>query len=400
MPAVPAPAAHPCGRIAIHRTRTAGEWLVRRTVAVITEALIVVLPKPRPPVRSVCHVSIVSHKQFMLSRLARAHGMRGTFVAVNTSPDAHLQIGFDHQIPAGIHPLWRYLRGAWCLWRVLAVHDVVHYHFNAFLLDRETELDYLRRMGKVVVVHYRGCDVRCRSLNTAMNPELNVCQECDYPVGSCDTEHQRRKIDVGRRHADIRFVTTPDLLDFADGAEHLPFIAPYAIDVDSIAPAPKPPGVFRVVTSSNHPALDGVRFVRAAVKRLADEGTPIELVEVFRKPFMEALALYRSADLYCGKLRLGYYNNANIESLMLGVPNMCYIRNAFMDRIPDSPIICARPENVYERLKEWVGKPDELRRLGALGPEFVRRHHDPNRVMVHMLARYNQALEQKAARRQ
>ena len=387
-------------RAALDTARAGGERLVRALVALITEAVIRVVPKPLPPVRSVCHVSLVSHKQFMLSRLARAHGIRGTFVAVNTSADAHLQIGFDYEIPAGTHPLWRYLRGAWCLWRVLAWHDVVHYHFNAFLLDRDTELGYLRRMGKVVVVHYRGCDVRCRSINMERNPGLNVCQECDYPVGSCDTDHQRRKIGVGRVHADVRFVTTPDLLEFAEGAEHLPFIAPYGFDPQRIVPAPKPPGVFRVVTSSNHPALDGVRFVREAVRRLAEEGVAIELVEVFRTPFSEALALYRSADLYCGKLRMGYYNNANIESLMLGVPNMCYIREAFLAGIPDSPIICARPDNVYERLKEWVGKPDELKRLGALGPDFVRRHHDPDRVMVHMLARYNEALERKAPRHQ
>ena len=397
MHVVPAALPHRFRRRAVAGARTAGERLVRRLVALITETLILVCPRPVPPVRSVCHVSLVSHKPFMLSRLARAHGLKGTFVAVNTSAGAHLQIGFDYQIPAGTHPLWRYLRGAWYLWRVLAFHDVVHYHFNAFLLDRETELGCLRRMGKVVVVHYRGCDVRCRSINTARNPDLNVCQECDYPIGSCDTENQRRKIGVGRDHADLRFVTTPDLLDFADGAEHVPFIAPYGFEASTIVPSPKHAGVFRVVTSSNHPALDGVRFVRDAVERLAAEGVRIELIEVHRRPFSEALAIYRSADLYCGKLRMGYYNNANIESLMLGVPNMCYIREAFQDRIPDSPIICARPENVYDQLKEWVHKPEELQRLGALGPAFVRRHHDPDRVMVHMLARYNEALERKSA---
>ena len=381
-----------------HRMRAAAEWLLRGAVAHVSEALVLVVPKPRPPVRSICHVSLVSHKQYMLSRLARAHGLKGTFVAVNTSPGAHLQIGYDYAIPINTRPLWRYLRGAWCFWRVLAFHDVIHYHFNAFLLDRDTEMGYLRRMGKVVVVHYRGCDVRCRSINTASNPDLNVCQECDYPVGSCDTDHQRRKISVGRQHADIRFVTTPDLLDFAEGAEHVPFIAPYSMDLEAITPAPTTPGVFRVVTSSNHPALDGVRFVRDAVQRLASEGVAIELVEVFHMPFREALAVYKSADLYCGKLRLGYYNNANIESLMLGVPNMCYIRDAFKDRIPDSPIINARPETVYTQLKEWVSKPDELKRLGRLGPDFVRRYHDPDRVMVQMLARYNQALEQKTTR--
>lgn len=382
-----------------HRARVWGEACLRRSIPAITELLIVAVPKPKAPVRSVAHVSIISHKQYMLSRLARDHGLKGTFLALNTHPGAHLGIGFDYELAMDMPPLKRYLKSWWYLWRVLAFHDVVHYHFNGFLFDDGTDLRVLQRMGKVVVVHYRGCDLRCRSVNTAKNPELNVCQECSYPPGSCDTDYQRGKIAVSRAHSDVRFVTTPDLLDFADDAEHLPFIAPYAIDFSAIAPAPRRPDVFRVVTSSNHPALDGVRFVRDAVDRLAAEGVKIELVEVHRQPFLEALSLYKSADLYCGKLRMGYYNNANIESLMLGVPNMCYIRDRFLDRIPDSPIIVARPDNVYAKLREWVAKPEQLKRLGALGPEFVRRHHQADQLMLLMIARYNEALQRKAATR-
>lgn len=382
-----------------HRARVWGEWCLRRSIPAITELLIAAVPKPKAPVRSVAHVSIISHKQYMLSRLARDHGLKGTFLALNTHPGAHLGIGFDYELAMDMPPLKRYLKSWWYLWRVLAFHDVIHYHFNGFLFDDGTDLRVLQRMGKVVVVHYRGCDLRCRSVNTAKNPELNVCQECSYPPGSCDTDYQRGKIAVSRAHSDVRFVTTPDLLDFTDDAEHLPFIAPYAIDFSAIGPAPRRPDVFRVVTSSNHPALDGVRFVRDAVDRLAAEGVKIELVEVHKQPFLEALALYKSADLYCGKLRMGYYNNANIESLMLGVPNMCYIRDGFLDRIPDSPIIVARPDNVYAKLREWVAKPEQLKRLGALGPEFVRRHHHADQLMLHMIARYNEALQRKAATR-
>lgn len=379
------------------RARVRGEVHLRRTIDGITEFLVWAVPKPKPPVRSVAHVSLISHKQYMLSRLARNHGLKGTFLAINTYPNAHLKIGFDYEVPMNMDPFRRYLRASWYLWRVLAFHDVIHYHFNGFLFDDGTDLRVLKRMGKVIVVHYRGCDLRCRSINTAKNPELNVCQECSYPVGSCDTDYQRNKITISRTYSDIKFVTTPDLLDFSEDAEHLPFIAPYAIDFSAIEPAPRTPGVFRVVTSSNHPALDGVRFVREAVDRLIAEGVKIELVEIYRQAFHDALALYKSADLYCGKLRMGYYNNANIESLMLGVPNMCYIREQYLDRISDSPIIVARPDNVYEKLREWVAKPEELKRLGAQGPDFVRRHHHADELMVRMIARYNAALERKLA---
>src|SRR5690606_27966411 len=144
---------------------------IRRAVAGITELLVRLVPPPRPPVRSVSHVSLISHKQFMLSRLARNHGWKGTFLAINTYPDDHLKIGFDYEVPMNMPPFRRYLRASWYLWRVLAFHDVIHYHFNGFLFDDGTDLRVLQRMGKVIVVHYRGCDLRCRSINMAKNPD-------------------------------------------------------------------------------------------------------------------------------------------------------------------------------------------------------------------------------------
>ena len=79
---------------------------------------------------------------------------------------------------------------------------------------------------------------------------------------------------------------------------------------------------------------------------------------------------------------MGYYNNANIETMMLGVPNMSYIRDDFRSIAPDCPIIVTRPETVYERLRYYVEHRDELRQIGDRGPAFVRKHHDPDRIAL------------------
>lgn len=347
-------------------------------------------------VRSVLQMSIPSSKPFMVSRALRQAGLRSHFLAINADVGSGiLNIGWDYAIKSGIRLWRRRLKEFAFLWTVMARHDVIHSHFKTFLSETGWEFGYLRRMGKVVIFTYRGCDLRSRTLNMQLFPELNCCEECDYPVGSCDTEYQRTQIELSRTFGDRFFVTTPDLAEFLPGSEHLPFIHPHGFDVDAVVPASKSAGVFRVVTSSNHHGIDGTRFIVDAVDRLQQEGHAIELVVVSKQPFAEALSIYKSADVYVGKLRLGYYNNANIETMMLGVPNMSFVRDRFQMLVPDSPIIQTTPATVYDQLKKFLGRRDELRAIGQLGMDFVKRHHDPAAITARLVAAYNLEWQRK-----
>ncbi len=351
-------------------------------------------------IRSVLHVSLVSHKPYMLSRLFRDQGIHSEFLALNTDLVNRLTLGYDHHLPYHLHPGKRRLQELRLLWTVLARFDVIHFHFNTLLsLDDGWELEYLRRMGKVLAFQFRGCDLRQRGVNMAVNPDLNCCQECDYPEGSCDTDYQRKRIEKARRHGDLFFVTTPDLRDFLPEAEHIPFIPPYGIDLAAVEPVPKRNGVFRIVTSSNHPGLDGVPHLRAAVDKLREGGQSIEMVEVIREDFQDALRIYKSADLFAGKLTMGYYNNANIETMMMGIPNISYIRETFLKDIPDCPIIVARPDTIYECLREWLPRRDALQERGRHGPAFVAKYHDPETINHRLVGRYNQALGRRREER-
>jgi len=372
--------------------------IIRAAIANSTIVIATVLSKRPRRLRSVIHVSLTSHKQYMLSRLLRRRGIKSAFLAVNTSKADRLGIGNDYRIPIDMPALRRKLYSMWLLFTVLSRYDVIHYHFNAFLFEDAYDLYFLKRLGKFIVIHFRGCDLRCRSVNFAKNPALNVCQECDYPEGSCDSPYQRARIEFARQYGDLFFVTTPDLLDFFEAAEHMPFTAPVEVDFASIPPLPKSEGVFRVVTSSNHPGLDGVAHIRSAIERLRAEGYPVELLEVIRKPYREVIAAYKSADLFAGKLLMGYYNNANIETMMMGVPNISYIREEYLHKIEPCPIIIARPDTFYDTLKDWLGKPEKLKEIGLQGPAFVARNHSPDIIIDMMIERYNEMISARSSK--
>ncbi len=360
-----------------------------------------IFPRARPgasrTVKSVLHVSVLSHKPFMLSRIMRNKGLKSSYLAVHAEA-GWLKVGskgYDYNIPWNIRGIiFRPFITVYYFWHIMRHYDVIHYHFASFLTNDGRELPYLKKMDKIIAVHFRGCDLRQKSINNKLNPVLNCCQECDYPEGSCETEIQYTRIEKARKFADLLFVTTPDLLDFLPEAEHIPFTAPYGIDLDDVPPAPKDEHIFRVVTSSNHDGVDGTEYVENAVDRLKREGRAVELVKVHNTPYEKALSLYKSADVYAGKLRMGYYNNANIECMLMGIPCMSYIREEFLKNILDCPIIITRPETVYDRLKEYMDKPEALKLHSEEGRKFALKYHDPQSVVDKLVTKYNCALNE------
>ena len=121
----------------------------------------------------------------------------------------------------------------------------------------------------------------------------------------------------------------------------------------------------------------------------------MELVEVYKIPYEKALSIYNSANVYAGKLRMGYYNNANIECMLMGIPCMSYIREEFLKNIPDCPIIITRPETIYQNLKEYIDKPEVLREIGNKGITFVNKYHDSDKIISLLVKEYNTALGKK-----
>ena len=351
----------------------------------------------RTRVRSVLQLSIISHKQFMVSRALRRHGIKADYFALNVgAATGILNIGYDYSLPAGVPPRKRRLLEVFYLWTVLARYDVIHSHFKSLLSADGWEFAYLKRLGKVVVFHYRGCDIRHRSLNIQLQPVLNCCQECDYPIGSCDTDYQRAQVAITRQYGDLFFVTTPDLARILGGIR---------------AHSVHPPGRRRLLLDCAGGArrqrlprrheLDAPRHRRHPLHprrgRAAGPRRPRHRAGRGQRDALPRCAVdFKSADVYVGKLRMGYYNNANIETMLLGVPNMSYIRDDFRSIAPDCPIIVTRPETVYDRLHYYLQHRDELRQIGARGPAFVRKHHDPDRIALQMIERYNRVF---AARR-
>ncbi len=348
--------------------------------------------KNHPSIK-VIHVANFAHKPFILTRRLRENGIEAEYLALNVDW-TYLHMGekaYDYAIESTDQGIIKYyMKQFYMLWFILAKCDIIHVHSQSIMSHNMKEYRFLKRLNKKLIFHFRGCDIRRKSDANGFFPDLNCCQECDYPIGACDNEQQKIYIKTVKELGDAFFCTTPDLLPFSPtGTKYLPFTSPPEDFMSEIKPVLRDKGIFRVVTSSNHDGVDGTQYIRDAVKKLKEEGRKIELVEVKKTPYKEALSIYASADVYAGKLRMGFYNNANIECMMLGVPCMSFIRPEFREKYcPDCPVIQATPNTIYEVLKEYTSKPEELRRIGKLGPDFIRKYHSEEKSIKPLIECY------------
>ena len=325
----------------------------------------------------VAHVSVLSTKPFIKTRVLRELGVRADYIVPRGrgwlkvgEPGCDRYLGMDG-LPRFLRPFLE----CYYFWKELIHYDIYHIHFLASFSESMWDVECLKKLGKKLIFHFRGCDIRDEETNDRKNPNLNCCQECTHDREYCAGKTIRMKREKARRYGDVLLVTTPDLLDFVPDATHLPFMNIF-LNPAVIPNLERDRSVVRIVHATNHEGIDGTQYIRDAVEALKRMGYPIDFLVVKRIPHIEALALYKSADICVGKLRQGYYSNFQIESMALGKPTLCYIRREFLEKLPSIPIVNTTPSTVFENLKALLDDPNLRRNLGEQGKRFVRDYHD------------------------
>ena len=277
---------------------------------------------------SVLHVSALVHVPYYTVRILREHGVTADYFAVGDSPwwnKADFTTG-----PA----VWRWSRflrrcgGSGPSSAATRSCTLISWHGQS---RGGWEWPLLSRMGRTIVVHYRGCEIRNREVNQRLHPGMNICQECDYQPRLCATPlntHRRGLAIAGNAF----LVTTPDMKDFVPEAVHMPFfdLARSA----SSRPSRRPTGQFKIVHATNHPGIEGTRHIRQAIEALIARGWKIDFVELRGVTHDRVLHELADADLAIGKMKMGYYANVQVESLPAGVPAVTFVRDDLMTDDP------------------------------------------------------------------
>lgn len=389
----------------IEPLRRARDVLYRLCAALLypINRLLAEVLRVEPVPDSVLHISYMVHIPYDTVRILREQGINADYLAIGSSP---VWNRCDYQFRPSRLPLLRVLQETVMFWRVVAKYQTVHLHFMLTLTTGGWELPLLKRMGRKIVVHYRGCEIRNRERNMMLHSDLNICENCDYNATVCRHRHNRLRRKNSRRYGDAFLATTPDLLDFAPDAVHMPFFSPPDVEVAEQqrvagverskpsachAPGvrsapPRPPHTesprdasrpFRIVHVTNHPGIEGTADIEAAINRLIERGYEIEFVFLKGVPHERVLAEYRTADLAIGKMKMGYYANAQIESMSLGVPTITWVRPEFLTpELEQSGLILTHPNRLEQTIEHYLTHPEQLAAKARIARKSILSLHD------------------------
>lgn len=273
--------------------------------------------------------------------------------------------------------------------RMLPRYDVFHLTGERSLLPGMLDLPLLKRLGKTVVVHFHGCDVR--QVERVIGGPMVHCHQCQLrPV--CAAGPQLRRRQMALRYADVVICSTPDLQKAVPRSVHVP----NPIDLDDW----KVPTVtsrrdgrrgFVVAHVPSDPRLKGTDFVIAAANALRAEGYPIELRIKTGIDHNDVRRLYESADLVVDQLLFGWYGLVAIEAMAMGKPVLVYLRADVQQRYPDPPILKANPASIKQVLASAVQQREALVEIGLRGRAYVEQVHDARRVASDIVDLYRAA---------
>ncbi|PZR97021.1 MAG: hypothetical protein DLM69_10350 [Candidatus Chloroheliales bacterium] len=262
-------------------------------------------------------------------------------------------------------------------------YDVFHLYFGNTLLPYPyPDLPLLRALGKKLVFHFCGCEVRRRDINLD-EYDLSGCHECTSLV--CLSKHH-----PPFNRADKLLVATPDLLEFVPGAE----LMPGPVDLSEWQPEPfrdKQPGEpIKILHAPTDRGIKGSNYIIAAVERLKQRYN-VELLLLENVPHAEVKAFGNQADIVVDQIMIGAYGTVAIEQMAKGKSVICYIRPDLRPYYPASlPLVSATPATIYEEIERLVLDADLRRQLGAQGIEYVHEVHDVDKVAARMIEIYKE----------
>lgn len=279
--------------------------------------------------------------------------------------------------------------------------DVFHFHFGTSFLPRLLDVPALKAMGKVVVFHFHGCEVRNRVLMRERHA-LAACTEC---LPFCIPEKQRELLAQAARHAHRVFYSTKDLAESVPGGVELPLAIDAARweEAGRAHPLPDPArrdgvhGPVVLAHAPTNPWIKGTHHVRAAFELLKEEFPKLELLIIKNKtPWVEMPRVVAGCDILIDQLFMGWYGLMAIEGMSEGKVVACHLRSEFAAAEPGIPIVDVSPKILVDVLRALIRDPARRAALGEQGRAWARARHDAPVVGRALLAHYEEIL---AARR-
>lgn len=327
--------------------------------------------------------SEIAGQTSILARALREIGVEAWSLATNPTFAAHRVDEMRPYDARGALP--RYAGYLGLTAKHLLRWDVYHFHFGRTLIPPHNfDLPLYRALGKRIVFHYHGCDIRNRAHMLATHVH-STCAECSPPF--CIPARQKRILREAAKYADAELVSTPDLLESAPRARQVHV----AVWLPDYTPQPFRETPRLVLHAPTNRGIKGTRYVERAFEALRPKFPGVEFRVVEKLDWAALRVAMGECDVFVDQLQMGWYGMVSAEAMALGRPTMAYIRPDFEARLGDGPIVRTGVETLAADLEALLRDAPRRRELGERSRAYVEREHDARVIARRLVEIYRAA---------
>jgi len=222
--------------------------------------------------------------------------------------------------------------------------NVIHFYSNVFILPipsskinlltsriKIKEIEYLKKLGKKIVLHFQGCDLRT-PLTSITFQGISVCSYCNYRFSYCSEQKVKQRVNFIKtliELVDKIVVTTPDLKLSIPNSIVFPslpinllinqnqdFNFKYGFDRKK---------TLKILHAPSNFNKKGTIFIQAVIEKLKSKGLDLELYILHKRSWEEIYKIAHSIDLAIDQLLVGWFGRFTWEMLSLGIPTIAYV---------------------------------------------------------------------------
>lgn len=264
-----------------------------------------------------------------------------------------------------------------------------HSHFlyiwcEGFLINREFEFKFIKKLNKKLVCSFVGSDIRSPKLMLEYAEEHNLDTFIDY-FGNANpffisNDYEQQKKEIARladTYADLVFSLENDQASYLQSKQHF---FPYYFADNKFHQTNKFNDLekIKIVHAPSNPFVKGTPLVRAAIKKLQEEGYKFEYVELQKMHNSVVLGHLKTAHIVLNQFHGFMPGLFGIE----GMANNCAV---LMSANPD--IEKGLPANskeawvvtgywqVYDHLKMLLDNPQLIKQYADNGYQLVKDNY-------------------------
>ena len=267
----------------------------------------------------------------------------------------------------GYPPLWRpeglfdssFFKFKDWLWRTkiekaikeydLFDYDVYHFESGMDFLKNEFFVRKLNQLGKKIICHYHGEDLRNRGVMPYIDKvsDLNLTNE----------------VDLLSKHPNIEYIFLPFDTSLFNVKENIG-------DILTISHAP------------TNRFYKGSEQIIKICEKLEDQGKiKFDLIE--NLPHSQAMERKSKSDIFIDQIgnKGGWgYGMNSVESLSMGICTLTEMNNVYDAFIPDHPFVSVNNLTLESEIKNLIVHKERTLELGQKGRKWVQKHHDIKQV--------------------